>query len=732
MVFLISKKEERTIGTLQSSIALQDKMTPIFISMNIEQIQMAQVELARVDDILEKNNDNLEENKKAQENFNNSVKSGQSAMGALEKKVLNLLSSFISLQNVQKVLGLSDTMVQTTAKLDIMNDGLQATKQLQDKVFLSAERSRSSYLATADAVSKMSAIAGNAFNGNEEIIAFSEQLNKQFVISATSAQGIDTVMNQLTQAMGEGVLKGEAFTNVLETAPTIAQSIADYMGMPVEQVNNLAQEGLLTSGILKNALFSSAEETNARFSQMPMTFSQIFTSIQNQALMAFEPILLKLSEIASSEKFQNMVAGMVNALVVVSGIVLTILNVIASVGGFMYDNWSVLEPIIMGVVTALGLYTVALVGNSILEGVHTVQKALGTIAEYNHAKAILANSVAYDKETVSKAKATVAQATFNTTLLANPLTWIILIIALVIVAIIRWVKAVGGIKIAWMIAMNAIKTAGDWAWIGIMTGIYWVMDLFNKLQLSFARISTAIANLMGDMRVSVLLTLQNMVNGAIDIINSFIGVLNKIPGVNIELIDHVTFGSKAQLENEAEKQKREASLSEYEKRIESQINQRALSLEQMKEDARVATAKREAEIAAARKEAELSAQKEEESPPIPEYSPYNPENTFKYEPENNNGYSPENYGDTVSNIADTANNTGQMAESMDKSATELKYLREIAERQAINKFTTAEIKIDMQNMRNEIKSDTDIDGLVYKFADKLEEVLLITAEGVPV
>lgn len=700
-------------------------MTPIFISMNIEQIQMAQVELARVDDILEKNNDNLEENKKAQENFNSSVKSGQSAMGALEKKVLNLLSSFISLQNVQKVLGLSDTMVQTTAKLDIMNDGLQTTKQLQDKVFLSAERSRSSYLATADAVSKMSAIAGNAFNGNEEIIAFSEQLNKQFIISATSAQGIDTVMNQLTQAMGEGVLKGEAFTNVLETAPTIAQSIADYMGMPVEQVNNLAQEGLLTSGILKNALFSSAEETNARFSQMPMTFSQIFTGIQNQALMAFEPILLKLSEIASSEKFQNMVVGMVNALASVTGIVLTILDVIASVGGFMYDNWSVLEPIIMGVVAAFIAY------KSILIIMNTIQAIQNGLELISIARKALSEGATLAGAAAAKT-ATGAQVGLNSALLANPLTWIILIIVLVIVAIIRWVKAVGGIKIAWMIAMNAIKTAGDWAWIGIMTGIYWVMDLFNKLQLSFARISTAIANLMGDMKVSVLLTLQNMVNGAIDIINSFIGVLNKIPGVNIELIDHVTFGSKAQLENEAEKQKREASLSEYEKRIESQINQRALSLEQMKEDARVATAKREAEIAAARKEAELSAQKEEESPPIPEYSPYNPENTFKYEPENNNGYSPENYGDTVSNIADTANNTGQMAESMDKSATELKYLREIAERQAINKFTTAEIKIDMQNMRNEIKSDTDIDGLVYKFADKLEEVLLITAEGVPV
>lgn len=700
-------------------------MTPIFISMNIEQIQMAQVELARVDDILEKNNDNLEENKKAQENFNSSVKSGQSAMGALEKKVLNLLSSFISLQNVQKVLGLSDTMVQTTAKLDIMNDGLQTTKQLQDKVFLSAERSRSSYLATADAVSKMSAIAGNAFNGNEEIIAFSEQLNKQFIISATSAQGIDTVMNQLTQAMGEGVLKGEAFTNVLETAPTIAQSIADYMGMPVEQVNNLAQEGLLTSGILKNALFSSAEETNARFSQMPMTFSQIFTSIQNQALMAFEPILLKLSEIASSEKFQNMVVGMVNALASVTGIVLTILDVIASVGGFMYDNWSVLEPIIMGVVAAFIAYKSILI---IMNTIQAIQNGLEVIAT--------ARKALNTGKTLAQAAATTtaagAQVGLNSALLANPLTWIILIIALVIVAIIRWVKAVGGIKIAWMIAMNAIWTAWNWVQIGFMTGVYWVMDLFNKLQLSFARISTAIANLMGDMKVSVLLTLQNMVNGAIDIINSFIGVLNKIPGVNIELIDHVTFGSKAQLENEAEKQKREASLSEYEKRIESQINQRALSLEQMKEDARVATAKREAEIAAARKEAELSAQKEEESPPIPEYSPYNPENTFKYEPENNNGYSPENYGDTVSNIADTANNIGQMAESMDKSATELKYLREIAERQAINKFTTAEIKIDMQNMRNEIKSDTDIDGLVYKFADKLEEVLLITAEGVPV
>ena len=572
--------------------------------------------------------DDFNERQRRAENGANKVKSIWSGMGGIIRGALAAFSA-------KKIIDLADSMTTTRARLDLMNDGLQTTSKLQDMIMASANRSRASYQATADAVSKMGIMAKDAFNSNGELIAFSELINKQFTIAGTSAAGIDAAMLQLTQAMSSGVLRGEELNSVFEQAPTIIQTIADYLGVPIGKIREMAAEGQITSTIVKNAMLASADEINAKFASMPMTFSQVWTIAKNIALEAFTPVLTMIGQGAQ----------------------------------WIYDNWSTIAPIFWGLAAAVLGYAVAL-------GIQTVATWIATGA---------------------------AQA-FFTTLLTNPLFWIALAIGVVVAAIYKWVQSVGGLKIAWLIAVNAILTAWDWVKIGFMTGVYWVMNMWNKLQLAFYTAGVNIQNFMGDMKAGVLMILQNMVNGAIDIINGFINILNKIPGVNIGLIEQVTFGTTAQLENEAKKQARAADLAAYQDQINSQIADRDAALGAMKSEARAATAQREAEIAAKRAEAAAAGNGSNE----PDWAAY-----------------AAGAGD-IGNVGHVGS-VGKVDEDVNIADEDLKFLRDVAEMRYVQNFVTLTptVAVDAK-----ISEKVDVDEVVSRIESKLEDEFTAAAEGV--
>lgn len=574
--------------------------------------------------------DNFNERQERAEQGANRVKSVWSKMGGLIRSAMAAFSA-------KKIVELADSMTTTRARLDLMNDGLQTTAELQDMIMASANRSRASYQATADAVSKMGIMAKDAFNSNEELIAFSELINKQFTIAGTSAAGIDAAMLQLTQAMSSGVLRGEELNSVFEQAPTIIQTIADYLGVPIGKIREMAAEGQITSTIVKNAMLASADEINAKFEQMPMTFSQVWTIAKNTILEAFTPVLTMIGQGAQ----------------------------------WIYDNWSTIAPIFWGLAAAVLGYALAL-------GIQTAATWIATGA---------------------------AQA-FFTTLLTNPLFWIALAIGVVVAAIYKWVQSVGGIKVAWLIACNAILTAWSWVKIGFMTGVYWVMNLFNRLQLTFATVSMNIQNFCGDMKAGVLMILQNMVNGAIDIINGFINTLNKIPGVNIGLIDQVTFGTTAQLENEAAKQARAADLAAYQDQINQQIADRDVALDSMKAQARAETAQREAEIAAAKAESAAAGSKSTE----PDWAAYA------------TGAGPGDIGNV-----DHVGSVGSVDEDVNIAEEDLKFLRDVAEMRYVQNFVTLTptVAVDAK-----ISEKVDVDEVVGRIEAKLEDEFAAAAEGV--
>lgn len=555
--------------------------------------------------------DNFNNRQEQAEHGANRVKSVWSKMGGVIKSALAAFS-------VKKIVELADGMTTTRARLDLMNDGLQTTAELQDMIMKSANRSRAAYSTTADAVAKMGIMAGDAFSSNEELIAFSELINKQFTIAGTSAAGIDAAMLQLTQAMSSGVLRGEELNSVFEQAPTIIQAIADYLGVPIGKIREMAAEGQITSTIVKNAMLASADEINAKFAAMPMTFSQVWTIAKNIALEAFTPVLALIGQGAQ----------------------------------WIYDNWSMIAPVFWGLAAAALGYAVAL-------GIQT-------------AATWIANGA--------------AQA-FFTTLLTNPLFWIALAIGVVVAAIYKWVQSVGGLKVAWL------------------TGVYFVMNLWNRLQLAFYTASVNIQNFMGDMKAGVLTILQNMVNGAIDIINGFINTLNKIPGVSIDAIEKVTFGTTAQMENDAAKQARAADLAAHQDQINSQIAERDSALSAMKAEARAATAQREAEIAAAKAESAAAGNGSTE----PDWSAY--ANTDP--------------GD-IGNV-DRVGSVGSIDEDVNIADEDLKFLRDVAEMRYVQNFVTLTptVAVDAK-----ISEKVDVDEVVDKIERRLETEFEAAAEGV--
>ena len=563
-----------------------------------------------------------------QQQAQNEAKGVANAWGSVKKYISSALAAI----SVQKVIDLADTMTTTRARIDLMNDGLQTTDELQSMIMASANRSRAAYQTTADAVSKMGIMAKDAFGNNAELIQFTELINKQFTIAGTSAAGVDAAMLQLTQAMSSGVLRGEELNSIFEQAPTIIQTIADYLGVPIGQIRLMAQEGQITSTIVKNAMLSSADEINAKFNAMPMTFAQVWTLAKNIALEAFGPVI------------QAIGAG----------------------AQWIYENWSTIAPIFWGLAGAAIAYAVAL-------GIQT-------------AATWIANGAA---------KA------FFVTLLSNPLFWIAIAIGVVIGVLYKMIQAVGGVKNAWEICKAALLVA--WAAIKVaFFAVYnWIANLIDKLKLCWQKAGVAIANFMGDMKVSVLTVLQNMINGAIGIINDFISLLNKIPGVNIGLIEQVTFATTAAAENEAAKQARADALNQYEADIKAAQAQRDATYSAAKQELADATATLSETYANARAEA---AQANSDAGATDW-------NTDQYD---------------IGNV-DTVGSVGSIENDVNIADEDLKFLRDVAEMRYVQNFVTLTptVAVDAQ-----ISEKVDVDEVVTKIEKKLEDEFTAAAEGV--
>ena len=283
-----------------------------------------------------------------------SSSSGNSLVGVLGK----VAAAVGSVMGVKQIIGLSDTMSQTKARLDLMNDGLQSTKELQDRIFDSAQKSRGSYQDTADLVSKLGLNAKDAFENTAQIVDFAEQVNKQFVISGASAEETKNATLQLTQALSSGVLRGDELRSIFEQAPTLIQSIANYMGVPIGRIRDMAAEGQITAETVKNALLECADETNAKFASMPLTFSQLWTNFKNRAMQAFQPVLEKINELANNGRLEEYIGKIAEAMATVSDVIMNVIT-------WVLDHQDIVKAAFIGLSVAIGAMTVAMLAFNI-------------------------------------------------------------------------------------------------------------------------------------------------------------------------------------------------------------------------------------------------------------------------------------------------------------------------------------------------------------------------------
>lgn len=638
-----------------------------------------------------------------QEN-NQAVEQQSSRFSGLTSKVMGLVGAYAGLQGMKSVIGLSDELTLTTARLDLINDGLQSTEELQQKIFQSAQASRGSYQATAEAVSKMGLPAGDAFSGNDELIAFMEQVNKQFTIAGTSQEGQAAAMLQLTQAMGAGVLRGEELNSVFEQAPTMIQSIADYLNKPIGEIRNMASEGQITSEVVKNAMLAAADETNKKFESMPMTFGQVMQSMKNQALMAFQPVFNQLSQLANSPQFASMVDGMIAGLSTVAGVVVQIFSVVASVGGFIADNWSLIAPIVGAAAAALSLYIGYLAIKNGLELVSNGLAVAACIASY-------AKAAATRTEVSATAAATAAQHGFNAALLACPLTWILLLIIAIVAAFYAVIAVINKTQnktiSATGVIVGALAAAGAFIWnlfAGLVNGS---ISLFAGLWNFLAGFANFFANFLRDPLGSAAHLLASFCETALNMLSALASALDAIFDTDYVStingwIDNVNGWADSVGNGKYQEEVQKINPQDY--YMDRKSYSGAYRWGYNKGSSAADAVKSKFNSGIGTKAASLGSSKA------------------------TGGGGTGNIGKGVNNID---KNTSKINDAVQSSSEDLKLIRQLAERAAINKITTTNVKVDMTGMTNQINDkDRDIDGFINTFTKKVEEAFLSSAEGV--
>lgn len=594
---------------------------------------------------------NIRQSTQAEQQLNASIRGGNDALDDMVGKAKNLAATIGASVGLKKLIELSDQMTSTTARLNFIVDDGGSVEALEAKIMASAQRSRAAYLDTASAIASMGANAGAAFTSNDELIAFMEQVNKQFVIGGASAQGQAAAMLQLTQAMAAGALRGEELNSILENAPGIARAIEQYMGIAEGSIKSYAEKGAVSATVVKNALLSIADETNAKFNGMAMTWGQVWTQMGNIALKVTQPLLTAINWLA--------------------------------------NNLSVIGPILLGLGTAFLVFQVA---------AHWTKIAAVATAAYHAVVNLL--SIGFGVLTGNTAAASAAVFTFNSALLASPITWIIMLIAVVIgllygvVAIIN--KVTGSSISATGLICGAIAVAGAfigntvigllnaliqyiWAiFVAPFLGIVeWILNVCNG---GFNSFGDAVANLIGQI-IGWFLNLGKVVTTIIDAI----------------------FGTNwtAGLES------LQSSVTAWGK------NENAITLD---------------------KNAPTIDYRFEYGDAWAAGNDFGKGIDAKIGGMFNTGGLGDSSGFDLSSIADntglTADNTGKTADALAVTEEQLEYLRDIAERDAINRFTTAEVKIDMTGMTNRIDGSADLDGVISQLTEGFTEALVTAAEGV--
>lgn len=668
-------------------------------AVDVSAIQEAREELARAETAFDAIEDSIRNADQQQQRFNGSIRGGASAADGLMSKLKGIAATVGGMIGLNKVLNLSDELASTKARLSLIVDDGGSVEELERKIMGSAQRSRAAYFDTASAIASMGANAGRAFSGNDELIAFMEQVNKQFVIGGATAQGQAAAMLQLTQAMAAGALRGEELNSILENAPGIARAIESYMGVAEGSIKKYAEQGMITADVVKNALFAAADETNEKFESMPKTWGQIWTGMKNKALSIFDPILQKVNTVLNGPQFQTVTDGFINGLAGIAQIASTVLDLLINIASVVVDNWSWLAPIVLGVAGAYIILHGAMIAYNTVQAITNGIQAIAAAHSAMKAGASLA-------EAAATTTATGAQVGLNAALYACPIVWIILLIIALIAAFYGAVAAVNHFAGTSVSATGIICGAfmAALAFIGNIFVALWnlVVDVFVLIYNLVADVANFIGNVFNDPVGAVCRLFFDLADTVLGVLQALASAIDAIFGSDLAgsvqgwrdslggWVDE-TFGKGEEVMEHMNADDLKLGRFEYGAAFDLGYN-------------------------------------------FGEGIEDKVSGLFDFSGMDSLGASDAfNLGNTLDgiygNTGDTAANTAASAEALEYTEEDLQYLKDIAEREAINRFTTAEITVEQTN-HNTITPDTDLDGITDMWAADFAEKLEVSREGV--
>lgn len=661
--------------------AMDDMNQSMNAGVNTASLSAARNEIAQATVAAEEFNQTMQQasspindNIRRQEQFNQSLQNGASESSNLVSAIKRMAGAYLSIQTAGKILEMSDELTQTTSRLNMMNDGLQSTADLYNMVYVAANDARGSLGDMASVVARFGNNAKDAFSSSAEVVQFANLVQKQMTIAGASTQEAANAELQLSQALGSGVLRGDELNSIFEQAPNLIQNIADYLDVPIGKIRSMAQDGELSADVVKQAVFAATDEINANFESMPMTWGQMWTVFQNNATMAFQPVLQRLNDLANTDGFQTFATNAINDLAVVAGVVLDIFEGIGSVGTFVSDNWQIIGPIVEGVAAALTVY---------------------------YGWQLLSTSA-------TKAAAA-AQWIYNAAMNANPAA---------IVAI-----SIGALIVLIGILANKFTGTGHIAQsvFGMITGgINVVIQYFKNWGLTVADIFIGIWNAGGACATNVEIAFHNaishvqalwynMLSTALTVVSGICSALNKLPFVDFDYS-----GITGAADNYASKAAAAAGNTKDYASVPAAFSKGVKTYDTYQKgwvnDAYTAGAAWGDGVTSKIKNTLSS-----KATNIPNANNYP------------NALASSNAA-TAANTADTAKNTAKTANTLSASSEDLKYLRDIADREYVNKFTTAQIKVEMIN-HNNVNNDMDLDGMAEHLRSKIEEEMNAAAEG---
>lgn len=682
------------MAELSTSIQVNDDFSSIFRSMssavnlcagsfrsfedaagnvvNTGQFLMAGAAIDRMEYEAQSYTENIATATMQQEEMNQSIQAGEEKTNGLLDKIEGIASSYLKLDTLKKVFNIADNLAQTTAGLNAIAGSEAEVLALQDQIYDSAQRSRTSYLDMADTVTKLSLETGGVFANNQEAIAFAENLNKSFAIAGASQQEISSATAQVTKALGAGVLRSEELNTLFGSAPGMIQHMADYLGVNTQQLREMAAQGELTADVVKNAMISATDEIDEQLAATPMTWAQAGTNIGNMATKAFQPLFDTITAVTQSEAFQTVIEAIAAGFSLLAEVAGPVLEGLITGAAFLIDNWNVIAPILLGVCAAVALYEIVTKGATLAtQGIALATKAWGVV-----------------------------QSVLNAVMALNPVMWVILGVIALIAIIYAVVAAINNVTGAGISATGLIAGAFAVAGAAVWNVILGVVNSIIGIGIELWNLIAVFVNYFGNVFNDPVGAIAHLFAGLFDFI---LGIVQSVAAA----IDTVLGTNMAGAV--------EGFRKDFAAGIDDIFGEQTVIMEKVNASEFYLKGIDYGDAWDAGYQ-------------FGEGIDAKAGSLFDGGLESLLGY---NSMDGIDEqVTSTAENTGRMADSMELSEEDMKYIRDIAEREVIDRTVFSSITVDMGGVTNTVSNMADLDNIPQYLVNTIQRQMEVSAEGV--